>query len=125
VDTVDPGAIQILLEDIERLKAMITAFTGVKPSGLESDEFDRARAAVLDGSERFDSTQWSRLSVQRQRELQEQLVLAREALLDLALRAGSDGMTAIAAESPVSARSVIWLAIFGFIFAATLLSLVR
>jgi len=122
VENVDPGAIQTLLDDIERLKAMITALTG--PSGLKNGQFDQARATVLASSEKFDSDRWSRLSGQRQRELQEQLIRAREALLDLARRAGSDGAGQVV-ETALSARSVVWLAIFGFIFAATLLSLIR
>ena len=120
VENVDPSAIQTLLDDIERLKAMIGAFTGAKPSG----PFDQARAAVLACSEKFDNEHWSRLSGQHQRELQEQLIMAREALLDLARRAASD-KTGGVAETTLSARSVIWLAICGFIFAATLLSLIR
>lgn len=124
VENIDPGSIQTLLDDIDRLKAMITAFTGSGPSGLDDGQFDQARTAVLAGSEKFDSDRWSRLSGLRQRELQEQLILAREALLDLARRARSDGTSGVA-ETTLSARSVIWLAIFGFIFAATLLSLIR
>lgn len=80
---------------------------------------------MLSGSEKFDSERWSRLSGERQRELQEQLILAREALLDLARRAGPEGTGGVAETTTLSARSVIWLAIFGFIFAATLLSLIR
>ena len=124
VENVDPGAIQTLLEDVERLKTMITAFTGSRPSELADGQFDQARAAVLAGSEKFDSERWSRLSGQRQRELQEQLLQAREVLLDLAHRARSDGTSGVV-ETTLSARSVIWLAICGFIFAATLLSLIR
>ncbi|HEU4771153.1 MAG TPA: hypothetical protein VFS68_03255 [Candidatus Udaeobacter sp.] len=124
MENIDPDAIQTLLDDIERLKAMTTAFAGSRTSSLEDGQFDQARAAVLAGSEKFDNERWSRLSGQRQRELQEQLILAREALLDLARRAGSHS-TGGAAETTLSARSVIWLAICGFIFAATLLSLIR
>lgn len=123
MENVDPGAIQTLLDDIERLRAMIT-LTGSRPYGLDGGQFDRARAAVLSGSEKFDSERWSRLSGQRQRELQEQLITTREALLDLARRARSDGAAGVA-ETTLSARSMIWLAICGFIFAATLLSLIR
>lgn len=124
MDNVDPSAIQTLLDDIERLKTMITAFTGSQPSGLEEGQFDQARAAVLAGSEKFDSAQWSRLSVQRQRELQEQLIMTREALLDLARRVGRDETDNVS-DGSVSAKSIVWLAIFSLIFAATLLSLIR
>jgi hypothetical protein len=124
VENIDPGAIQTLLDDIEGTKTMVTALTGSRPQGLDGGQFDQARAAVLAGSEKFDSDRWSRLSGQCQRELQEQLILAREALLDLARRARSDG-TAGVAETTLSVRSVIWLAICGFIFAATLLALIR
>ncbi len=123
MENVDPGAIQTLLDDIERLRAMIT-LTGSRPHRLDGGQFDLARAAVLAGSEKFDSERWSRLSGQRQRELQEQLITTREALLDLARRARSDGAAGVA-ETTLSARSMIWLAICGFIFAATLLSLIR
>src|SRR5690242_20561593 len=43
VENVDPGAIQTLLDDIERLRAMIT-LTGSRPHGLNGGQFDRARA---------------------------------------------------------------------------------
>jgi len=122
VDNVDPSAIQILLDDVERLKAMITAINGA--NALEGNELDPVRAAGLAGGEKLDSAEWSRLSVQRQHELQEQLILTREALLTMARRASRDS-AAEAMEGAVSGRSVIWLAIFGFIFAATLLSLIR
>jgi len=124
VQNIDPGSIQTLLDDLERLKAMTGAFTGDRSSGLDGGEFDQARAAVLAESENFDSERWSRLSGRRQRELQQQLIMARGALLDLAHRARFDGTTGVTETTP-SARSVIWLAIFGFIFAATLLSLIR
>ena len=123
VANVDPSVIRTLLDDIERLKTIID-FTGSRSSRLEDSELDKVRAAVLGGAAQFDSAQWYRLSEQRQKDLQEQLIMVRDTLLDVARREGRDEPSGIS-DGSASTKSIIWLAIFGFIFAATLLSLIR
>jgi hypothetical protein len=128
VANVDPSVIRTLLDDIERLRKTISGFTGSRSSRLE-DKLDKVRAAVLGGAAQFDSVQWCRLSEQRQKELQEQLImvrdtLLRDTLLDVARREGRDEPSGIP-DGLASTKSIIWLAIFGFVFAATLLSLIR
>ena len=129
VANVDPSVIQTLLDDIERLRKTIIDFMGSRSSRLEDSKLDKVRAAVLDGAAQFDSVQWCRLSEQRQKELQEQLImvrdtLLRDTLLDVARREGRDEPSGIL-DGSASTKSIIWLAIFGFVFAATLLSLIR
>jgi len=128
VANVDPSVIRTLLDDIERLRKTIIGFTGSRSSRLE-DKLDKVRAAVLGGAAQFDSVQWCRLSEQRQKELQEQLImvrdtLLRDTLLDVARRESRDEPSGIP-DGLASTKSIIWLAIFGFVFAATLLSLIR
>ena len=123
VANVDPSVIRTLLDDIERLKTIIY-FTGSRSSRLEDSKLDKVRAAVLGGAAQFDSVQWCRLSEQRQKDLQEQLIMVRDTLLDVARREGRDEPSGIP-DGSASTKSIIWLAIFGFVFAATLLSLIR
>jgi hypothetical protein len=129
VANVDPRVIQTLLDDIERLRKTIIDFMGSRSSRLEGGKLDKVRAAVLGGAAQFDSVQWCRLSEQRRKELQEQLImvrdtLLRDTLLDVARREGRDEPSGIP-DGLASTKSIIWLAIFGFVFAATLLSLIR
>jgi hypothetical protein len=123
VANVDPSVIQTLLDDIERLRKTIIGFTGSRSSRLEDSKLDKVRAAVLGGAAQFDSVQWCRLSEQRQKDLQEQLIMVRDRL-DVARREGRDEPSGIP-DGSASTKSIIWLAIFGFVFAATLLSLIR
>lgn len=124
VANVDPSVIQTLLDDIERLRKTIIDFMGSRSSRLEDSKLDKVRAAVLGGAAQFDSVQWCRLSEQRQKDLQEQLIMVRDTLLDMARREGRDEPSGIP-DGLASTKSIIWLAIFGFVFAATLLSLIR
>lgn len=124
VANVDPSVIRTLLDDIERLRKTIIGFTGSRSSRLEDSKLDKVRAAVLGGAAQFDSVQWCRLSEQRQKDLQEQLIMVRDTLLDVARREGRDEPSGIP-DGLASTKSIIWLAIFGFVFAATLLSLIR
>ena len=124
VANVDPSVIQTLLDDIELLRKTIIDFMGSRSSGLEDSKLDKVRAAVLGGAAQFDSVQWCRLSEQRQKDLREQLIMVRDTLLDAVRREGRDEPSGIA-DGSASTKSIIWLAIFGFVFAATLLSLIR
>jgi len=124
VANVDPRVIQTLLDDIERLRKTIIDFMGSRSSRLEDSKLDKVRAAVLGGAAQFDSVQWCQLSEQRQKDLQEQLIMVRDTLLDVARREGRDEPSGIP-DGLASTKSIIWLAIFGFVFAATLLSLIR
>ena len=124
VANVDPSVIRTLLDDIERLRKTIIDFTGSRSSRLEDSKLDKVRAAVLGGAAQFDSVQWCRLSEQRQKDLQEQLIMVRDTLLDTVRREGRDEPIGIL-DGSASSKSIIWLAIFGLVFAATLLSLIR
>ena len=124
VANVDPSVIRTLLDDIERLRKTIIGFTGSRSSRLERSKLDKVRAAVLGDAAQFDSVQWCLLSEQRQKDLQEQLIMVRDTLLDVARREGRDEPSGIP-DGSASTKSIIWLAIFGFVFAATLLSLIR
>src|SRR4030095_12888814 len=124
VANVSSSVTRTLLDDIERLRKTIIGFTGSRSRRLEDSKLDKVRAAVLGDAAQFDSVQWCRLSEQRQKDLQEQLIMVRDTLLDVARREVREAPSGISDGSP-SPKSIIWLAIFGFVFAATLLSLIR
>jgi hypothetical protein len=121
VANVEPRVIQQLLAQVEDLEKEIK---GVGPVENKSQQckVDEIRSAVIGGAT-FDPSRWSELSADKQSELSKQLTLICDKLLDVSRR--NDARPPTLEQNGVSRQSIIWLAIFGFIFAATLLSLVR
>lgn len=72
----------------------------------------------------FDANRWTQLSAIRQRDLLRRLEAIRDELLAASVMdsADTDGYRG---RQSGSRQSMIWLTVFGFIFAATLLTLIR
>jgi hypothetical protein len=116
---------QELLDEVENLERKIKGMVNMGNGKLRTSKIREVRAAVVGEAVDFDASQWSKLSADKQKKLLKRLTALRNELLDISgaedwrqpsyLPPGEDG----------SKQSIIWLAIFGFIFAATLLSLIR
>ena len=120
---VDLGIILSLLEEIERLESELTKGIETMESGNQK-RIDSARAAVMMGPV-FDERRWCQRSVQEQKDIIERLAVVRDGLLAQQgiehARRSSDKLDG----ERISQYLIIWLAVCGFVFAATLLSLVR
>lgn len=122
---INPNIIQSLLDEVDKLETRINAFTESRRSELRQTRINEVRAAITGGATKVDTTRWSQLSEQKQNELQEELVMVQDALLKVAQTESRKEPSALLDNESASIKSIIWLAIFGFIVAATLLSLVR
>lgn len=125
VANINPNIIQSLLDEVDKLETRINAFTESRRSELRQTRINEVRAAITGGATKVDTTRWSQLSEQKQNELQEELVMVQDALLKVAQTESRKEPSALLDNESASIKSIIWLAIFGFIVAATLLSLVR
>ena len=65
------------------------------------------------------------MSEQKKQELQEEVTTMRDTLMDMTRNVDDKNPRSISEDDSPSTKSITWLAIFGFIFAATLLSLIR
>jgi hypothetical protein len=120
VASVEPRAIQQFLAQVEDLEREIKG-VGPMENKPEQSKVDETRSAVIAGAT-CDPSRWSELSADKQSEL----TLMRDELLDVSRRNNAGRPTYFEQnDDGVSKQSIIWLAIFGFIFVATLLSLVR
>jgi hypothetical protein len=122
---IEPAVIQGLLAEVEKLENTMT--TGLPPVG---DEFrrakiDEARTAIINGAAHFDAARWSQLSKQKQQELQEELMTMRDMLMDMTRNVDDKNRRSFSEGDTASSKTILWLAIFGLIFVATLLSLIR
>lgn len=119
---VEPRVIQQLLAQVEDLEKATKGVGPVENKSRQS-KVDEIRSAVIGGAT-FNPSRWSELSADKQSELSKQLTLIRDQLLDVSGRDDAR-LPTLEQNDGVPKQSIIWLAIFGFIFAATLLSLVR
>jgi homogentisate 1,2-dioxygenase len=92
---------------------------------FQRTKIDEVRAAVIGGAAQLDASRWSQLSEQKQQDLQEGLVMVKNTLMEITRNADHKKGRSLLENESASTKSIIWLAIFGFIFAATLLSLIR
>ena len=124
VANVEPKVILQLLGEIENLEKMdgVSEMTKGELLGLR---IDKVRAAVSGGTVGFDATRWSRLSDERQTEIHAQLAAVRDELGNGVHVQTPRPVTDIIPADGGWDKSMIWLTIFGVIFAATLLSLIR
>lgn len=123
--SIEPRAIQNLLEELDRLEKTIIAVTRTEASKLADAKIDAVRGVVLGGAAEFDAARWARLNEQKQYEFKEQLTMVRDNLLDSVRPEGQRELSDLTNGEPASTAAIIWLTIFGFIFAGTLLSLIR
>jgi len=120
----EPGAFLQLLDEVETLEKRIGAGDMTKKQLLRV-RIDEARAAVGSGTAQFDEARWSSLDADRLNELFTRLIELRDELNN-----GRNTRTTLSHRDStlgeaISRKSIVWLAIFVFIFAATLLSLLR
>jgi hypothetical protein len=111
-----------LLKEIERLQAQSTGARDMK--GLNESRINDVRAALTTGKI-FDEDRWSGRTRQEQRELLERLTVTRDGLLAQRRVERRHDPNYLLDRDGASKYSVIWLAVCGFVFAATLLSLLR
>ncbi len=124
VSNIEPKVILQLLEEVETFMR-INGVQGMTKRKLLELKINNVRAAVTGGTAEFEATRWSRLSGGRQNEIFTQLTAVRDELINSKNVKSSHPADDPAFRENVSNKSVIWLAILGFIFAATLLSLIR
>jgi hypothetical protein len=122
---IKPNVIQELLDEVEKLERTIMVFTPSAQGKFQHTKIDEVRAAVIGGTSRFDASRRLQLSEQKQKDLQKELVMVRNTLMDITRNVDHKKGRNIMESESASTKSIIWLAIFGFIFAATLLSLIR
>lgn len=119
---IKPDVIQRLLVEVEKLETTCTLSARDRHRRAKIDE---TRASVVNEAAQFDTARWSQLSEQKQQELQEELMTIRDTLMEVSRNGNDKTPPRFSAGDSASPKSIIWLAIFGLIFAATLLSLIR
>lgn len=125
VANIKPSVIQKLLDEVERLEGMAGGLIHRRSDKFPEIRLNEVRAAVFGGAAKFDPARWMQLNEQKQHELKEQLTMMRDTLLTVARQDEQKTPGYFTDNEAASTRAIIWLAIFGFIFAATLLSLIR
>jgi hypothetical protein len=116
--------IQRLLDEIERLESELKGTTDMETAKINEKRINEIRAAIMGGPV-FDPSHLSQLSEDKQRDLLDRLTAARDGLLAKNGVEDAKHSNYLLQREGESKQSVIWLAIFGFIFAATLLSLIH
>lgn len=120
--SVELRVMEQLLAEIDRLEKMLSGLEGVSRATHSDVQQLLAKAGMATG---FDAGQWSRLSADEQNGLLKRLTKVRDDLL------GARAAQPVVAPIPkldadsLSRQTVIWLAVFAFVFIATLLSLLR
>ena len=123
MSSAEPILIQRLLDEVESLEAELKGSVSMEAAKVHEKRIREIRTAVMDGSV-FDPGNLSNLSVDKQKELLDRLTrLHNERFAQKSVR--NEFLNYSLEGDGESKQSIIWLAIFGFIFAATLLSLIR
>lgn len=120
---IEPHVIRQLLLAVEKLERELKGVNRMK-----RDKSDRRAikeiGSELDGAAALDEFRWRQLDAEKQKRLLRQLTVIHRDLLEVrGARAGQSSY--LMHDNGVSRASIIWLTVFGFIFAATLLSLIR
>ena len=121
---VEPIVIQQLLAEVESLERALKGVGEMKTNKLKRSKISEVRSAVIGGTA-FDANRWSELGADKQSQLLKRLTLIRDELLHVNGTDAARPSDYFVQEDGVSKRAIIWLAVFGSIFAATLLSLIR
>jgi len=124
LSSVEPIVIQRLLDEVERLERELRQSGDMKTLKINEKGIHEARAAIVDGNA-FDPVRWSQLSVDKQKVLLDRLMRVRDGLLAKNSAEDAKHLNYLLQGEGGLKQPLIWLAIFGFIFAATLLSLIR
>jgi hypothetical protein len=91
---------------------------------INEERINEIRTAIMAGPI-FNPSHGSQLSVDQQKDLLDRLTTIRDGLLAKDGVAHAKHSNYLWQREGESKQSIIWLAIFGFIFAATLLSIIR
>lgn len=116
--------IQRLLDEVERLECELRGSGNMETVKINENSIHEARSAIIGGPV-FDPGRWSQLSADKQKALLDRLTMVRDGLLAKNSVEDAKHSNYLLQREGESKQSVIWLAIFGFIFAATLLSLIH
>ena len=122
--SIEPRVIEQLLAEVEDLERGMKGGGEMESNRLNRSKIKEIRSAVIGGTA-FDANRWSELGADKQSQLLKHLTLIRDELLDVSGTDNGRPSNYFAQDDAVSKRAIIWLSIFGFIFAATLLSLIR
>jgi hypothetical protein len=126
VANIEPRVVQRLFDDMDKLVRKLEENRDMSIDKTNQAKVRNIRSTVTDNAGNFDANRWLQLNVETQREYLESIESIRSSLRDVDqpdnrrrpfndTAKGDDG----------SKQSMIWLVIFGFIFIATLLSLIR
>lgn len=124
MSSVEPMIIQSLLEEIERLETELKGTAHMESARINQNRIAEVRTAIVSGSD-FDPNRWSELSADKQRHLLDRITMIRDGLLAKNGVEDAKHSNYLLQRDGESKQSFIWLAILGFVFAATLLSLIR
>ena len=121
---VEPKVILQLLGEVDNSEN-IDGVSDMTKGKLVELRINAIRVAMKSRTARFDAARHSRLSAGRQKEIFSRLTAVGDELIDgVSLRTPRPVADTEPGDS-VSNKSIIWLTVFGFIFAAILLALIR
>lgn len=125
MENIGPRPIQQLLDEINKLQRNSEKDADMSTDRLKQTKIKNIRAIVKGRAGNVDANRRSQLSVEKQREYVDRPKAIRNELLDLAKTSNSRQLKDFLEDAGESNQSMIWLVIFGVIFVATLLSLIR
>jgi hypothetical protein len=124
VENIRRRVIQQLLDEINQHER-----NSEKNADLSTDKMKQPKieniAIVRNGAGKVDANRRSQLIIEKQRESVDRPKAIRNELLDLAKTNNSRQLKDFLEDAGESNQSMIWLVIFGVVFIATLLSLIR
>ncbi len=91
---------------------------------INEKRINEIRAAIM-GGPIFDASRWSQLTDEKQKDLLDRLTMIRDAQITKNNAEIVRQSNYLLQGESKTKQSIIWLAIFGSIFAATLFSLIR
>jgi hypothetical protein len=125
VTNVEPKFIVSLLEEVERLESELTKGIGdMEMIKHHKERIDEERATIVRRLA-IDAGGWSQLHADQQKHLLDRLMAIRDELLARKGVGQARPLSYIPESEDEPKHLILWLTIFGFIFAATLLSLIR
>lgn len=125
VENIGRRVIQQLLDEINQRERNSEKNADLSTDKMKQAKIENIRAIVRNGAGKVDANRRSQLSVEKQRESVDRPKAIRNELLDLAKTSNSRQLKDFLEDAGESNQSMIWLVIFGVIFVATLLSLIR
>ena len=124
MSNITPVVIQSLLDELAALERQLKEGGNMKTARLYQQRIDAVRVAVTGGAA-FNEGSWSQLSADRQKDLLDSLEKLRDGLRAESKIGDTRHLSGARPEEAPSRQLLVWIALCGFIFAATLFSLVR